>query len=242
MKESIYTIPVNEAFDGCLTDEKKQCPFCRLYKKLQENEIDGILGAAMMEPDIRIRTNKVGFCRKHFADMLKKGNRLSLALVLESHLDEINSDISGGDFLKTPGSSSCKRIEELEKSCYVCEKIEFNFEKMLETAVLLWREEKEFRQKTANQPLFCLPHYRLFIIEGQRRLNKKEYPEFYKTVKGVTLGYFEQISEDISWFCKKFDYRYSEQPWGNAKDAPERAIFFLSGDDEFDEKSINGKK
>ena len=28
---------------------------------------------------------------------------------------------------------------------------------------------------------------------------------------------------------KKFDYRYDEEPWGNAKDAPERAIDFLNG-------------
>lgn len=237
MKESIYTIPVNEAFDSTLADEKGQCPFCVLYKKLQDNEIDGILGAAMMEPDIRIRTNKVGFCRKHFADMLKKGNRLSLALVLESHLDEINSDISTGDFLKTPGSGAVKRIDDLEKSCYVCEKIDFNFGKMLETAVLLWREEKEFRQKTEKQPLFCLPHYKQFVMRGQKRLSKKEYIDFYKSIKEVTLGYFGQISQDVSWFCKKFDYRYNDEPWGNAKDAPERAILFLSGDDEYNEKS-----
>ena len=33
----------------------------------------------------------------------------------------------------------------------------------------------------------------------------------------------------MSWFCKKFDYRYENEPWGNAKDAPERARLFLSG-------------
>jgi hypothetical protein len=64
MKESIYTIPVNEAFEE-YESEEKLCPFCRLYKKLQENELDLILGASMMDPDIRIKTNKTGFCSKH---------------------------------------------------------------------------------------------------------------------------------------------------------------------------------
>ena len=54
--EKIYTIPVNEAFD-----ESGSCPFCRMKKKLEENEIELILGASMMEPDIRIQTNEKAF-------------------------------------------------------------------------------------------------------------------------------------------------------------------------------------
>ena len=45
----------------------------------------------------------------------------------------------------------------------------------------------------------------------------------------VENKYFTTLREDVSWFCKKFDYRYTEEPWGNAKDAPERARAFLSG-------------
>ena len=51
--EQIYTIPVNETFDECRNDKSLGCPFCRLYKKLEANEVDLILGASMMEPDVR---------------------------------------------------------------------------------------------------------------------------------------------------------------------------------------------
>jgi hypothetical protein len=50
-------IPVNEAFDAVGERPECGCPFCVLYKKLQNDEIDIILGASMMEPDIRIKTN-----------------------------------------------------------------------------------------------------------------------------------------------------------------------------------------
>ena len=43
------------------------------------------------------------------------------------------------------------------------------------------------------------------------------------------LSYFDTLREDVSWFCKKFDYRYNDEPWYNSKDAVERAIKFLSG-------------
>jgi hypothetical protein len=33
----------------------------------------------------------------------------------------------------------------------------------------------------------------------------------------------------VSWFAKKFDYRYDKEPWYDSKDAPERAITFLCG-------------
>ena len=232
MKESIYTIPVNEAFEA-YESEEKLCPFCRLYKKLQENELDLILGASMMDPDIRIKTNKTGFCSKHYGDMLKKGNRLSLALMLESHLNEVYDDINAKDILKPEGTNATKRIGELNRTCYVCDRIDFSFTKMIETAVLLWKSEPEFRKNTELQPYICLPHFERFLQEGKARLGKKEFPIFFKSVKGVTMRYYDTLREDVSWFCKKFDYRYNDEPWGNAKDSPERAISFLGADTEY---------
>ena len=76
MKEQIYTIPVNEAFDLGVENKESGCPFCTLYKKLEANELDLILGASMMEPDIRIKTNKAGFCRTHYDMMFVRKNRL----------------------------------------------------------------------------------------------------------------------------------------------------------------------
>ena len=64
--EQIYTIPVNEAFDAAAEKPELGCPFCALYRKLQNDELDIILGASMMEPDVRIQTNEKGFCKEHF--------------------------------------------------------------------------------------------------------------------------------------------------------------------------------
>ena len=89
MPEKIYTIPVNEAFEASRDDASCGCPFCTLYNTLEENELDRILGAAMMEPDVRIETNAQGFCDTHFKMMFVRKNRLGLGLILESHIAEI---------------------------------------------------------------------------------------------------------------------------------------------------------
>ena len=65
--EQLYTIPVNEAYDASAADAACGCPMCALHTKLEENELELILGASMMEPDIRQKTTELGFCRRHFA-------------------------------------------------------------------------------------------------------------------------------------------------------------------------------
>ena len=65
MKETIYTIPINEAFE-----KRCGCPLCTLRRKLEHDSLDYILGAAMMEPDVRTETNKSGFCAQHYSVMI----------------------------------------------------------------------------------------------------------------------------------------------------------------------------
>ena len=231
--EKIYTIPVNEAFDACAEDKSKGCPFCEMFRKVQENELELILGASMMDPDVRIKTNEMGFCDKHFSMMLKRKNRLGLALMLESHLGERTSDFFPGglsDLFGTAADKAAKNLGELENSCYVCGRIAYHFERMLQTAVWLWNRDGEFKKKFAAQPYFCLPHYRKLLEYGKRELSKKDFKEFYSVASALEKKYYEELTGDGSWFCKKFDYRYDQEPWYNSKDAVERTIKFLSSD------------
>ena len=227
--ETIYTIPVNEAFEASAADKSCGCPFCTLYNKLEDDELELILGASMMEPDVRIQTNKEGFCKTHYDMMFTRKNRLGMALTLESHLAELTHDIKDKALAK-PGDPAMKRIAALESTCYVCRRIEFNFAHMIETAVILWDTDEDFRPKLKAQPYFCLPHYRRFIDYASRRLGKKQYAEFEKEASEIENAYIEKLNGDISWFCKKFDYRYDEEPWYDSKDAVERAMKFIRGD------------
>ncbi len=236
MSEKIYTIPVNEAFDAELeassSGKECGCPFCRLYKKLQEDEIGIILGAAKMSSDIRLKTNEKGFCGTHLRQMMKKQGRLSLGLLLESHLDTVREQTKGGDgFLsKLKKTDPTERLKTLEQSCYLCERIGYSFERMLTNAALLWYEDESFRKKTEKQPYFCLPHYRMWLEYGKAALDKKSFQSFSTAVSDVVGSYFDELREDVSWFCKKFDYRYENEPWKNSKDAIERAEKFLCSD------------
>ena len=231
MSEKIYTIPINEAFDAAGEDHSLGCPFCALYERFEHDQLDIILGASMMEPDIRIKTNEQGFCHKHYEKMFNMKNRLGMALMLESHLNELREDMKGGlsEIFSGKGSKAVGRIEKLEGSCYVCERVEHTMERVFVNAALLWDEDPDFKNKIKKQPYFCLEHYRRFVEAGQKNIHKKRFGGFYETVSGVEMAYFDKLREDVSWFCKKFDYRYENEPWKDSKDAVERAIKFLTG-------------
>jgi hypothetical protein len=230
--EQIYTIPVNEAFEASRDDHACGCPMCALYNKLENDELELILGASMMEPDIRIKTNETGFCRTHYDMMLDRQNRLGMALTLESHLADLRKDITESNLPLIPvrGEKPAKRIKALEESCYICRRIEYNYARMVETVVLLWETDEDFPAKLKAQPYFCLPHYRRLLECAQHRLNKKKQAEFAAVLSGVVLPYFDKLQTDVSWFCKKFDYRYDQEPWYDSKDAIERSIRFLRSD------------
>ncbi len=228
--EQIYTIPVNEAFDSVIEKPECGCPFCVLYRKLQNDEIDIILGASMMEPDIRIKTNEEGFCISHYNIMLRRKRMLGMGLMMQSHLDEVEKRIDGKTLLGKKASSAVSQLAELDASCYVCGRINKNLSAMIATAVYLFESDPEFPKKMAKSPYFCLPHYRRMIDYASKKMNKRTFSDFYDLVHKIEIEHVKSLENDVSWFCKKFDYRYDEEPWYNSKDSVARSIKFLSGD------------
>ena len=52
MKETLYTIPLNDAFHA-----DDECPFCFIERNLEQNSLDFILGTAYMEDRKSTRLN-----------------------------------------------------------------------------------------------------------------------------------------------------------------------------------------
>jgi hypothetical protein len=90
MDEHIYTIPINDAFD-----RRDGCPMCAIWEKLESDSLEYALGAAMMEPDVRVAMNKLGFCGRHLSRMISMKDRLPLALILESRLMAVCQSLGG---------------------------------------------------------------------------------------------------------------------------------------------------
>lgn len=227
--EQIYTIPINEAFDLCREKPECGCPLCVLYKRLQEHELDLILGASMMEPSIRIATNESGFCLTHYNMMLGRRRMLGVGLMLESHLDEVMKKLDGPILIGDKRRAALNALGKLEGDCYVCSRIQHNFDSVIANVCYLYESDYDFRPKLEAQPWFCMPHYRMLLEYASKKMNKRNYGELYSAAYKIQSEYIKSLRADVSWFCKKFDYRYNDEPWYNSKDSIQRTVRFLGG-------------
>jgi len=235
MKEVIYTIPINDAYDI-----KCGCPVCRLEKKLNDDATEYVMGAAMMEPDVRIETNRLGFCSKHFSEMLGMKNRLSLALMLQSYLGEfldkgIISDTS--HISKKDMENISHKLLESTHNCFVCERVKEKLDLFIKNIVYIWESEPEFREKTRAQEYFCPKHLALLIETAKGLISKRSYSQFLGDHFYASRKILSALSEDVTKFCNSYNYMFRDIPLGDAKFAIERTIHFLNGDNVTNETS-----
>lgn len=225
MRETICTIPINDVFGP-----KDGCPICRLHDMLENNYVDYILGAAMMEPDVRVETNEKGFCTKHFHMMVGRGRRLQNALILETHLEKIKNELISENAKGKPDKKSIAALEQLQHSCYVCDKIEHDMENMFRTVFKSYSTDPEFKKLFDEQPFICLPHYTMLLKSASAKGGMKsgELSEFYKSLSQLSGKYLGVLKDDVSHYCKMYDYQSKGQDWGNSRDSIERSVEFLT--------------
>ena len=248
MRYHIDTIPVWDAMklDG-------ECLMCALERKTELGEAERYLGASVMEPDVRVKVNDRGFCRKHHAMLFSMSNRLGHALMLESHTIEIREKLarindkldksakqlinSGiGDKLNGKNKAATQEIlkqaqavNEMADTCLMCDTIAENMDRYLHTFFHLYQNDTDFRTKFKSSKGLCLPHMGQLLEAAAQELGPKDLGEFVQVVTKLEQENFDRIQEDISWFIKKFDYRYENESWKNSKDAVERTANKVRG-------------
>ncbi|MCR5652808.1 MAG: DUF6062 family protein [Ruminococcus sp.] len=225
MKENITTIPINDLFKP-----KKGCPLCRMEEMLEKNYVNFIVGDAMMEPNIRIETNKKGFCHRHFSKMFASGQKLPNALILESHLKAVMTEILPKKGTAKPDKKALDKIEQLSKSCYVCDRIEKDMNHLISTVLSEYEKSEEFRQLYREQPYICLNHYALIMRRASAKggVNSKNIKAFHEDTYNLTKNRIAELKDDITYFCSMFDYRNRGKDFGKSKDAIERSIEYLT--------------
>ena len=178
---------------------------------------------------MRVETNKLGFCHTHFEQMRACKNRLSLALMLQSHLQHLQEEMSKKSLFRSK-SAKRKTVSAVNESCFVCSKIEWGMSRIMRTLFEMYEQQEEFRKLFEQQQMLCLPHYELLTEMMEQSLDKKLHKRFSQACADLMGGYLSELEKDVSHFCKMYDYRNTGAgaDWGNSKDSVERAIKFLT--------------
>lgn len=244
-RETIYTIPVNDAFS-----RPEPCPLCRLAEHCEVELLDYYLGPSLMEPDVRQQTNVHGFCQAHLRAMyLSQKNRLGLGLMLRTYLEE-GRDKWRADLRQTAAAQAEKRrlfagqngdrgkealrqaaetLRQETDDCVVCQRSAYTMDRYMDVFCWLFGHDPVFRQKFNQTQAFCRPHLALLLDSAAKYMDRQTAGELAAALADKQARYWERLSQDVEWFTLKFDYRNTDKPWGAAKDALPRAIDQLEG-------------
>jgi hypothetical protein len=197
------------------------------------------MGAAMMEPDVRMETNRLGFCHRHFMDLMRQGNRLSLGLMLDTYLEGLRGDIFAkkGILSALKPDKRTQKAAKAEESCFVCAKVDWGMNHMVKTFFVMFRDDSAtapaFRPLFAAQEFICMPHYAWIREKASAALDKTTLPIFLNALDELVGNYVAGLNADVHGFCNSFDHRNAgtlhKPEMAHVRTAVNRSIEFLTG-------------
>ncbi len=245
MKYHIDTIPVWDSLR-----QGGECSLCTLESNTEKSYIDSFLGASVMEPDTRVEVNKKGFCPRHFTILFNAQNRLGLALMAHTYLQETRKkfeqisaklqndgakpSISPAVLFfskekKSPASEFTLSIKQHNAECIICDRMKNTLDRYAFTILHLWNTDREFKTILMSSRGFCLPHLATTIDIAKETLSYKKQTQWTKDILPLITNALKQLDDEIYWFTQKFDYRNKDKPWENSKDALPRVLQKLTG-------------
>lgn len=229
LKEQLFTIPVNDAFRL-----DHECPICKIHDDLERESIEFVMGPSYMEDDVRMETNETGFCPEHVRKMYGYQNRLGLALMLHTHMQRTNERIENlmkkgtqskkGLFNKKESDELSLYLQQLDQSCYVCNRMNRIFDRYLETVLYLYEKDNEFKNVFRSGKGICTSHFGALREAATRKWSGSKLDNFITDLNQVYIENMKRVTDDLEWFTDKFDYRNENAPWKNSKDAVPRSI------------------
>ncbi len=230
MKYQLETIPVSDAWSST-----ENCPLCFLMDKAENRHVEYYLGNSVMNPETRVRVNKTGFCTRHFPMMAHAGHAHHLGLIGHTHIMEVRKQISG--VLNTLERNSSPRsirsfsewVSKVSQQCLICNSLQKDLQRYAYTAVILYRDEEEFRRLFHQSRGPCLPHAAQLASMAEEVLKKDDTGVFIKALCGHLEKELEQLEADILHFTRKFDSQNDSLEWGESRNAHIRVVQMLSG-------------
>lgn len=225
MRYHIDTIPVWDAYK-----QDSECPLCDIREHNEQMYAENFLGASVMEPAMRMEVNQKGFCKEHFAQMMQMKNPLGLSLMTHTYMQEEIKRMRMPEAAKGRGLFGKKEhAKAAQESCILCQRLQDTMDRYLYTVLHLWKKEEEFALRLQNGKGHCVAHHNMLMLMAQKELSPDKANAFCGLLLAVQRENMQRIEKELEWFTQKFDYRNTEKPWGNSKDALERAIAKLRG-------------
>lgn len=232
MKYELQTIPVWKAFEA-----DAECALCFLEQESEQRNVTFFLGNSIMTPEIRVKLNERGFCRRHFHLLLAGEGKLGYSLALSTHLETIGKRLekmerriarAGRSTGKVVGSVA-DELRSHESDCLMCERIRFNVLNFTYTVAKLFLDQTEFADALRASKGFCLSHLPGVLEMGAEVIPAKRQSDWNAMIFEIESRSIGQIRRHLEEFTWQFDYQTDKKTPPHARDAVQRAVERLAG-------------
>lgn len=224
-KLGIEHIRIYEAFE-----KKEKCALCRCIENFENQVLNSISTDLVMDLDFFPKFGvEYTFCDYHMSKMESMRDKLGMAIMLKKLVTLEIRRMESGEYNSKGTKLFMKKSND--KKCFVCEKVNLKALKNdIEITLDLWRNIESFRENFREQQCFCFKHNKLLTNAAKEKFNKRDFEVFKEEIINVQMKYCKELENDLEWFINKFDYRYANEPWYNAKDSIYRAREILRRD------------
>jgi len=189
-----------------------ECPLCLLEASAERALLKSFQHSRGMEPDVRVRTNREGFCAEHFKRLYAGESKLGLGLValtrLQYLLPEVDAALgpaeraAGGRGAKQQAARAAARLSQLGGSCYVCRLLRQDRERYIFTILYLWSKDPEFRPVFRASRGFCIPHFAAMTEEAARSMRADRLGDWLLEAGALLRASLEALDRDLHAFTQ----------------------------------------
>ena len=196
-----------------------ECPICTVMNQAEITYLNSFRGARVMAPHIRVGTNKVGFCPRHYEQLYQGEGKLGLSLMVHTHmghsLPKLHQRLEalqaarmgrmkrwplarlfrvGDDMIGLPALADYLR--GMIRRCYICDLLAGDLERYTFTVVYLWQNDEEFLPKLRTSAGFCLAHFADLIDHVGHTLNSSQQTRWLQEVAPLMLENLQRLEQE----------------------------------------------
>ncbi len=197
--------------------ETRECPICHLAVRAVTSYFSGLLWESVNDAGVREKIRAArGYCNVHMRQMVMLAGSLSLAIIardlVETMIDDLPDSSPAPRLLphKRPSASQCPacRVREMAAQRYL-------------TTFVAHLNEPDWRDQFLASKGLCRIH-----TARARALANGDERQF---LMDAARRHLESLKAELDEVIRKNDYRFNGEPWGDERDAPQRAAGIIAG-------------
>lgn len=189
-----------------------ECPLCDLEEAAENTYLRSFQHSRVMEPNVRVQTNRTGFCPGHFRKLYDGENKLGLSLVVHTHLQHIRPHIAeamdalleaaDGRRPREQLAAAAAPMAALRDACFICGLLDADRQRYAFTVLYLWSRDPGFSAAFRASRGFCIPHFLAVLDEASKSMKADRIKGWLAETIPLMKSSLELLEEDLGAFTQ----------------------------------------